>query len=102
MDLNALYSKLILAARRNPPSDAVPYAFERRIMARLAPRLCVDLWAVWSRNLWRSALMCSFVCLAVGGWSYVRISHDVSTEAIALAFEKTVFTPMDPSIGEMW
>ena len=36
MNLAELERKLIAAARANPPSDRVPYAFEKRIMARLA------------------------------------------------------------------
>ena len=38
MNLAELERKLIAAARANPPSDRVPYAFEKRIMARLAAR----------------------------------------------------------------
>jgi hypothetical protein len=102
MDTNTLYHKLILAARKAPSPDDVPYAFEKRVMARLAGRPPVDAWALWSRNLWRSAALCGFVCLAVGGWRYATVSRDFSSEAMSLAFEKTVFAPMDQSLGEMW
>jgi hypothetical protein len=33
MKLDSLHRKLIQAAKRDQPSDSVPYAFEQRIMA---------------------------------------------------------------------
>ena len=53
MNLAELERKLIAAARANPPSDRVPYAFEKRIMARLAAWPVADSWALWARALWR-------------------------------------------------
>ena len=102
MDIDALYQKLILAARKAPTSEAVPYAFEKRIMAHLSPLKRFDPWASWSRALWRSAFMCALISRAVGGWSYASISQEASPEAVSLEFETTVFTPMDRTIGEMW
>ncbi|MBI3876362.1 MAG: hypothetical protein HY300_10490 [Verrucomicrobia bacterium] len=58
MDLNALHQKLIAAARANPPSDRVPYTFEKRIMARLTAPVVVDEWAAWGKALWRAAGSC--------------------------------------------
>ena len=46
MNLAELEQKLVAAARANPPSDGVPYAFEKRIMARLATRPVMDDWAL--------------------------------------------------------
>ena len=36
MNLDNLHNKLITAARATPADDRVPYAFEKRVMARLA------------------------------------------------------------------
>jgi len=36
MNASDLQTKLIEAARKEPPQDQVPYAFEKRIMAHLA------------------------------------------------------------------
>jgi hypothetical protein len=102
MDLNALQKRLLLAARKNPPSEAVPLAFEQRIMARLAARATADIWAQWSRGLWRAAFSCALVSLAVGGWSVSRMSHDPGPEAMSIAFEKTVFASMDQAIEDSW
>ncbi len=70
MDLAKLYRELIAAARANPPSDRVPYAFEKRVMARLkALPALEDTWALWSRALWRAAAPCVAIMLLLGAWS---------------------------------
>jgi hypothetical protein len=61
MNLENLQRKLIAAARAARLSDRVPYAFEKRVMARLAEAARVDLLGAWSAALWRAA----FGCLAV-------------------------------------
>ncbi len=43
MNIAELQRKLIAAARSNQPSDRVPFAFEKRIMAQLAV-----LFSAWS------------------------------------------------------
>ena len=58
MNLVQLEQKLIAAARANPPSDRVPYAFEKRIMAQLASQPLPDTLAFWARALWRAAIPC--------------------------------------------
>ncbi len=102
MDSNELYKKLILAARSHPPADAVPYAFEKRIMSRVFSLAKIDPWAIWSRNLWRAAFLCGLVCLAVGVWSYGKLSREPSTESLSVAFESTVFSPVDEGAGDAW
>lgn len=58
--------KLISAARHDVPSDRVPFAFERRIMNRLAGREIPDAWAAWGASLWRAVAPCCAVMLLVG------------------------------------
>ena len=70
MNLAQLEQKLIAAARANPPSERVPYAFEKRILARLAARPAVDDWAMWARALWRAAAPCVAITLLLGAWSF--------------------------------
>lgn len=55
MDLVELERRLIAAARANPPTDTVPVAFEKRIMARLAELRAPDYAVFWARGLWRGA-----------------------------------------------
>lgn len=51
-----LQAKLLEAARRNPPPDTVPYAFEKRIMARLPRSAVPDGLASWTHVFTRAAL----------------------------------------------
>lgn len=69
MNLSKLHAKLIEAARSNPPGDQVPYAFEKRVMARLGSGVVEDAWTVWGKALWRSALACMVVAAALSLWS---------------------------------
>ena len=69
MNLEALRKKLLAAARSNPPSDAVPYAFEKRILARLTARPAEDPGLLWGRALWRGAMACVAVSLLLSAWS---------------------------------
>jgi hypothetical protein len=68
MNLDNLQNKLITAARATPPNDRVPYAFEKRVMARLAESVRVDLLGAWSAALWRGAMACLVVTMISGAW----------------------------------
>ena len=71
MNLAKLQETLLAAARANPPSDRVPYAFEKRIMARLAARPELDAWTVWARMLWRAATPCLGVTVLLVGLAFM-------------------------------
>ena len=63
--------KLIAAARSIPPDYRVPYAFEKRIMARLAElSVLADPWAFWERGLVRAAGLCVLVTLLFAGVTF--------------------------------
>lgn len=70
MNLAELETKLLAAARNNPPSDHVPYAFEQRVMARLRERPAADPAAYWAQALWRGALSCVAVVVLLGAFSW--------------------------------
>lgn len=65
----ALHQKLIAAARAAQPGDEVPYAFEKRVMARLREGGGLDALGGWARALWRAAAPCFAVALCIAGWS---------------------------------
>ena len=67
MNFDDLQRKLLDAARREPPSDRVPYAFERRVMARLRAAPAPDPLAVWAAGLWRAAFSAVALCVVVVG-----------------------------------
>jgi hypothetical protein len=89
MNLDILQHKLIAAARAARPSDRVPYAFEKRVMARLADARA-DLLGAWSAALWRAAISCVAIVVLSGAWSlwsnYRHSNADFSQE-----FETAVF-----------
>ncbi len=55
MNYDQLQKSLLQAARQDVPSEQVPLAFERRIMARLAT-VPKDLLTEWTVAFWRLAL----------------------------------------------
>jgi hypothetical protein len=98
MNLSELYSKLIAAARTEAPDDRVPYAFEKRIMARLAGQTAVDAWGLWSRALWRGAVCCVLFMVTLGiGFHFLPSSNP---ENLSQDVEQTLFAAVDSGNGD--
>lgn len=91
MKASKLERKLIAVARANPPHDAVPYAFEQRIMARLGNVRVIDSWAEWSRALWRATAPCVAITLFLGVWSALTPEINSSTSNLSEDLEQAVF-----------
>ena len=89
MKLENLQRKLIAVARNATPSDRVPYAFEKRIMARLEGA-CTDLLGAWSAALWRAALGCVVVVVLSGALS-LWSNHQNTDGDFSQEFETAVF-----------
>ena len=85
-----LERKLIAAAKAHPPSDAVPYAFEQRIMARLRQMPVPDAWADWAGALWRAAAPCVAVAILLGVWSAVSPGPTTAATDLSQDLEQTV------------
>ncbi len=104
MNTSELQRQLIAAARANPPGDRVPYAFEQRVMARLADRPAVDCWALWSRALWRAAAPCVAVMLLLCAWSMVAQQPNPPAPDLSQAFDNTVLSVafQDPAPDPVW
>ena len=101
MNLDNLQTKLIAAARAAQPSERVPYAFEKRVMARLTESVRVDLLGAWSAALWRAAIGCVAVAALSGALS-LWDSHPGSTEGdLSQEFETAVFASVS-STDEAW
>ena len=101
MKLVDLEKKLISVARANPQSDRVPLAFEKRIMARLAEGAPVDVWALWSRLLWRAAAPCVGIMLILSAWTVVANRAGGTSDALAADLERTVWGPLS-SLEDSW
>ena len=97
MNLDDLQSKLLAAARANPPADQVPYAFEKRISALLKSVPVEDPISLWARALWRAAAPCAAIMLLLGIWSYFGNPSAPSTsESFEDQFVDTMLV-LDPS-----
>ncbi len=100
MNLDDLQRKLIKVARANSPSDQVPYAFERRIMAALKEHTGLDQWAFWARALWRAAAPCIVIVVLIAVWSLLSpgslaLSQAPQSIDVAQDLENTVFAATD-------
>jgi hypothetical protein len=95
MDLDQLQKKLIAAAKAAQPSDHVPYAFEKRIMARLTAPLAVDMWALWGRWLWRAVAPCMSVMAALAIWVLATAHPEPEAQNLEQAIENTLLSSDD-------
>lgn len=89
MNLTELQRKLLAAARSNPPSETVPYAFQTRVMARLRSPAIPDVWALWAGALWRAAVPCVAIMLLLSAWSFFAAPKPVQGD-LSQDFETTV------------
>ena len=90
MNVDNLHRKLIAAARAHSPSDAVPHAFERRIVAQIKSLATTDYWAFWARALWRAAAPCVVLALVLAAWSFLSGPANTTNGDISQDFENTV------------
>ena len=95
MNLTQLERKLIAVARANPPSERVPYAFEKRILARLAARPMLDRWELWGRALWRAAAPCIAIMLLLGAWALFAPPPNTPTNDLSQQLEQTLLAAVD-------
>jgi|SRR5687767_6058974 hypothetical protein len=102
MNLDNLQRKLIAAARAAQPSDQVPYAFEKRIMARLILPV-QDAWATWGRALWRGAVFCIAIMICSGTWTFFsEDAADASGHDFAQEFESTLLVSAYSTTESSW
>jgi anti-sigma-K factor RskA len=101
MSIIELQKKLLAVARAHSPSDEVPYAFEKRILARITSQPMVDVWAVWSRLLWRAAAPCVGIMLVMSAWAAMSLDLNGNSEPLARDLEETVLAPL-ASMEDSW
>lgn len=100
MNLDNLQRKLIAAAQAAQPNDErVPYAFEKRVMARLAEARA-DLLGAWSHALWRAAVVCVAIILLAGAWLFSSTTPQIESD-FSQEFETAVFASAGSS-DEAW
>jgi len=103
MDLGKLEQKLIRAARAHVLQDHVPYAFEKRITARIRNNLPrrPDFLALWARALWRSAFGCMAVALALGAFTVLAPPHPTKPN-LSEELEQTMLAAVDQDNSSLW
>jgi hypothetical protein len=101
MNIGELQKKLLAVARANKPSDAVPYAFEKRIIARVVSRSALDGWSLWNRALWQAAAPCVALMLLLGAWTLISSPTESAAQSLASDLESAVYAPFD-NLGETW
>ncbi len=95
MDLVKLQNQLLAAARSNPPSQRVPLAFEKRILAHLAGYRQQDEYARWAAALWRAAGPCVALMLLLGVWTYLASGRGSAPADLSQQFDQTVLVAVD-------
>src|SRR4051794_2375147 len=95
MNLADLHQKLILAARAHPPNERVPYAFEKRILARLAAHPVPDEWGAWAGALWRASVPCVAIMMLLGAWAFFGGAASSSSTDLAQEMDTTVMAAAD-------
>jgi anti-sigma-K factor RskA len=104
MNLDQLQRKLIAAARAQPPSARVPYAFEQRILAKLRPQPALDGLALWGRALWRAAAPCVAIVLVLAAWTLFSAATNGSASDLGQDLENTVLAAVnqDQATDSTW
>lgn len=98
MDLKELQRKLFAQARLIRPAEAVPYAFEKRVMALIGSAPRKDAWLLWGRALWRSAAACVALSILLSLWS---VWPAAEPERATATLESAVFAAAEEP-GEVW
>jgi anti-sigma-K factor RskA len=92
MNINLLSQKLLRAAKASTPSDHVPYAFEKRVLAHIQATPISDAMTLWVRALWRAALPCLAITVVLFGWAIASPGQAPSsgTANLSAALETTL------------
>jgi hypothetical protein len=102
MNTDMLHKKLIAAARAETPRDAVPYAFEKRVMGHIRAAM-PDACLSYSIALWRAAAPCLAIMMAVGAWVYLDETgiQNGSQAGLESDLEQTMLAAVE-STGDTW
>ncbi len=100
MKLSHLEEKLIAAARKEPPAESTPYAFEKRIMARVRA-LPASAWGLWGKPLWRAAFSCLAVTALCGIWSFAPLRGN-DADSFSQDLESAVYASVNQHAEDAW
>jgi len=94
--------KLIAAARKMPRREQVPYAFPKRIMARIGRSTPLSGWALWARPLWSAAASCMAITILCAVWSLAAQHRGDNSVSFSQDFEQTVFSAVNQHLEDSW
>jgi hypothetical protein len=96
MNSQDLQKKLMAAARATPPSDAVPFAFEKRVMAILRDHSPENPVTGWVQAFWRGAIASVAVAMICGAW---LTFYDSNNSELSQDLEHTIMASLDEDSG---
>jgi hypothetical protein len=102
MSFVQLEKKMIATARANPPSNHVPYAFEKRLMAQITTKPALDHWAFLARALWCGAFSCVAIMLLLSAWSFFAPANNSAQGDLSQDFESAVLAVVDQEGDRLW
>ena len=105
MNINLLHEKLMRVARSNPPSEQMPYAFSKRILARIRSERVIDSVTLWARALWRAAIPCVGVMVLLSAWAIQTPEQSISTAGVddlGLELETTLMASVSVDNDFSW
>jgi hypothetical protein len=90
--------EFVKLAREVPRDERAPYAFEKRVMARIAGAHAADPLAFWTRALWRAVTPCLAVMAIAAFVSFSRTDDvqgdaGLDLEAAVMAAPEVAFDP---------
>jgi len=101
MDLVELQRKLLAAARRQLPSDGVPYAFTERIMARVRGLPQEDNWVLWGKALWHAALGSLALSVLLSVWLLLPGRPQAGPSNLSQLYDSTLYAASE-QLGDSW
>jgi hypothetical protein len=101
MKVEQMRQRLIAAGRLDQPSSQPPYAFEKRIMARITSRQSLDPYRLWNRILWRCAGPCVALVVVLGALSFVHGNESLASGDYVADLETLVYAPLNTT-QEVW
>jgi hypothetical protein len=90
--------QLARAARCFQDDERVPFAFEKRILARLKAGSAADLPSMLAQMMWRAAFSCLAISLITG--AVISFASTTSGDLFATDLERTVLAPVD--VEDTW
>jgi hypothetical protein len=102
MNIHKLHARLIAAAKKHPPGEQVPYAFEKRILSHLAAMPAPNVWALWCRPIWHAAISCVAITVLCALWFYHSRPNTDEAASFSQDFEAAVFAPMNEHVEDAW